>query len=709
MFADHAPCYHEAGFNVIPLAKASKRPIISEWQNWCSVRVNDLVFDQWLDAYPESNIGLPLGAANNIIALDFDHDEDGLHQQIEKIAGYSPVRKTGAKGFTAFYQHTGEHNKKWQVNKRNVVELLSTGAQTVIPPSIHPDTDKPYIWLTEDSFPDFNPKDLPKLPKDFTEKVDKLLGYDKALSRAGSTSIDIPPFETIRDALPYIPSETYATWVTVGMALHHSYGDDAFALWDMWSKKAHNYDPKVMQYKWKSFGKHQNPCSAGTILHYAIGYGWLPQVEEFEIHTEKHTTSTPKNTPPTKPIEKMLDAPGLIGEIADWINSCAYKKQPALSLGAAIAAAGTIYAHRIATETDLRSNFMCLGVSGSSTGKENARKCIKTLFERAGLLPRIMGDFVSDASILTALSNSNGIGLTMPDEFGREIAAITKGKTASHEARIMTTLMKIFTSADTMYIGKQYANHDGSMERKDINQPCLSIYATTTPGRFFDALTGSDVIDGFLPRWLVFQGDDNPEELIGGGSDTPPQALLDIIAEALSVSEMDTASLGAIKPKIRTLTDGARNAFAEWKKTWNERRASYLASESGYDAVWGRTHEHASKLALVASMGQEIRSSDMMWACELANALCEQAVQMAQDRIADNETHGELLKLLAVFKKQAKELQWIPHRDIVQRSRWLTQRKRNEIIASLVESGEIQHKDEKNGNGVPVRKYRLTA
>jgi hypothetical protein len=81
-------------------AKAIKPP---GWQRYCRERANRETLDMWLD-WPERNIGLALGPASGVIALDFDYDRDGRHAEILKIISDSPVKKRGAKGHTAHVQ-----------------------------------------------------------------------------------------------------------------------------------------------------------------------------------------------------------------------------------------------------------------------------------------------------------------------------------------------------------------------------------------------------------------------------------------------------------------------------------------------------------------------------------------------------------------------------------------------------------------------------
>ena len=128
---------------LIPLQKNSQIPI--KGCTWRDENISDLK-DQINE---DNNIGLVLGQQSGIVALDFDYDIDDLHNKILKIAGKSPIAKKGAKGFTMFYRWDGERKKQYSIDGEVILDVLGEGTYTVLPPSIHPKTMQPYIWLSE--------------------------------------------------------------------------------------------------------------------------------------------------------------------------------------------------------------------------------------------------------------------------------------------------------------------------------------------------------------------------------------------------------------------------------------------------------------------------------------------------------------------------------------------------------------------------------
>jgi len=733
IFADNAQRYFEAGYNILPLAKGGKQPVVNGWQEWGKRKQPQFQIDNWVNIYGDGNIGLPLGESNNVIALDFDIDVDGLHAKIIAMIKPSPVRKVGAKGFTAFYRYNGERNRRWKTEGETVVELLSTGTQTVMPYSIHPDTGKPYIWLTEDNLLDYDAMDLPQLPNDFIDKVDELFGIKRKIieySRTNKRKIieysrtneggDIE-LDTVKSALQYIAANEYSTWIEIGMALNHTYGDVAFNVWDSWSATAANYDPAKMDYKWRSFGAYTgSKISAATILHYAIGGGWLPprllNDDAVIVVGEKSKKPSKKSNVQKMQIanetnnsipDHLLNAPNLVGELVNWIESCAIRKQPALALGASIGAVGTVMAHRFRTPSDLRSNMMTLGICGSGMGKDHARKCISMLFNEVGMGEKLLGDFASDTAVISALHSRAGIGFAMTDEIGDALAAMGSKNAGSYEARILRITKELFSSANTVYLGKEYANHDGKMEAKRINQPCLSVYGTSTEKQFYDALSGDKILDGFLPRWLIFEGNGHSQKTGKMNSViNAPDSLIEAFRKIYDINPAgDNPSLvvGRIKPRVVDISNGAADKFNQLDDYAEEMRLKEYDKKSGFDALYARIPEHAYKLALVAHGEGGINASVAAWACELMMHLSARMVAIAKENIGNNDYERDLM---AVLRFIAANEGGINKKPIIQKFRRIALQDLNKILHHLAESGsvEVEEKSSK-GNNKPMHVF----
>ena len=183
MYLKTYPQYREKGFAVTPLF--GKRPLIDGWQETTAqepyVHTTYETKNGKHINLKTANIGLLCGEPSGVICIDIDTDDETLVQMILDSLPETPVMKKGKKGVNFFYRYNGEstNNYKNPLSKKDVLfELISTGRQTVLPPSIHPDTKKPYEWCNRDgssthtSLLDVEKDDLPFLPKNWLADLD---------------------------------------------------------------------------------------------------------------------------------------------------------------------------------------------------------------------------------------------------------------------------------------------------------------------------------------------------------------------------------------------------------------------------------------------------------------------------------------------------------------------------------------------------------
>lgn len=191
IFSAEAPKYWDAGLSAIPLKLMEKRPALNQWSEYCSALPSAETKEAWLRNYEYNNIGLALGAASGVVCIDIDHPDPKVEEAIMSVIPKSPWRRVGMKGCVMAYRFSGEPPKKLIDAKGNmVVEILSTGNQVVLPPSIHPKTQLPY----EANCNLYDIKDqLPPLPQNVEEKLRAALSTVVELNRTvkGGTRIKV--------------------------------------------------------------------------------------------------------------------------------------------------------------------------------------------------------------------------------------------------------------------------------------------------------------------------------------------------------------------------------------------------------------------------------------------------------------------------------------------------------------------------------------
>lgn len=146
IFGTEAPAYWAVGLPVIPLKTSDegKRPALRNWQQWAEALPSESTRRAWLRDHEKGNIGLALGPQSGLIALDIDRDElvPEIRETLQQ-AGVDdlPWERKGKKGVVWVF--------RWREGLKSLsvpgfIDFLGQGRQVVLPPSIHPDTKKPY-------------------------------------------------------------------------------------------------------------------------------------------------------------------------------------------------------------------------------------------------------------------------------------------------------------------------------------------------------------------------------------------------------------------------------------------------------------------------------------------------------------------------------------------------------------------------------------
>jgi hypothetical protein len=148
---------------------------------------------------PGAGIGLRTGlqpdGITHVVAIDWDSVEAAIEGMSELP---SPVSKEGARGCTTFYRSQQPiPSRDFRVNGSVAVQILSDGRQTVLPPSLHPETGREYIWADKYNLYNCAASELPLLPDDYIARVEKILrplGYEpeKANGHDHTTDDDSP-------------------------------------------------------------------------------------------------------------------------------------------------------------------------------------------------------------------------------------------------------------------------------------------------------------------------------------------------------------------------------------------------------------------------------------------------------------------------------------------------------------------------------------
>jgi predicted P-loop ATPase len=290
----------EAGFAIHWLHPKSKRPIGEDWSTKPVATLEQLRRRH----SPGVNVGVRLGEVSQLVdgsylhAIDLDIRDPAyadearakLDELFPAIADSVPSVISGSGGPSRHYYFACEKafpSKKLarsetfkmvydeklgrEVKKRDwEIELFGTGKQVAMPPSIHPDTGKPYLWERAVDLDELMLGLFPRIP---AARLEELGMLDNA---ASADSLDLkPPLGLTEDEaqaiLDDLPIEEYCEdrdgWLTVGMALHHEFGGDeiGYDIWKEFSEQSAKFDEKDQRVVWNSFRQKPNSVRMATL------------------------------------------------------------------------------------------------------------------------------------------------------------------------------------------------------------------------------------------------------------------------------------------------------------------------------------------------------------------------------------------------------------------------------------------------------------
>jgi tetratricopeptide (TPR) repeat protein len=165
IFRCEAPRYRMRGLPVVPAL--GKVVIPADWDVWSDRLPDEATYQRWNDI-PGANIGLVLGRQSGVSVIDIDTEDADLTQVICALLPPSPWQRFGRRGVALAYRWTGVPTQNfwdWK-SMAPLFDLLSGPSHVLLPPSVHPQTGRPY--RAERDLLDVL-DDLPALPDDFVE------------------------------------------------------------------------------------------------------------------------------------------------------------------------------------------------------------------------------------------------------------------------------------------------------------------------------------------------------------------------------------------------------------------------------------------------------------------------------------------------------------------------------------------------------------
>lgn len=609
-----AKYWRELDVYTVPLRSRSKRP---KHTNWTKLRLDGEQLDR---AFQKGdNIGAILGEPSNDLT-DLDLDLWEACRVAPHIMGKEHETFTYGhreKPESHFlYRCRGAVTQKWQTKELGtIVEIRSTGAQSVLPPSLHPDGDR--YNIDEDlPFTDIVKRDLERLVDEIAIAAVFLESYPEIGSRhdyvhacTGALCHSGWHADKVKRVLGAVLSEVQLEdedlkdrkGTVVNTIEKHEMGDrvQGFRSLETW------LDTQTIQQlrRWTTRGKEQS-----------------------DLLTPSPTVLLKRSAPERKFNQEWLKVDGLVGQITDWAGKSAYVQQPALNLATGLMCTAIASCNNYVVDgwdTPLQPYLMITAPTGE--GKGAVLKAISRFAHEVDLDDYVHGEFQSYYAMLDRLTEAPNMACLLWDEAARHLLSAKNPMTQSFQ--MISHVISLFGRANEWV--------PGAPGRKqtipDLEYPFLTVLATAQPDQLAQALGSTSEETGFSNRFLMFDS----------GEEFP------------SRNRRRTKTFpSAIKKHARLLRDHApvedfTQVTWDTPKTYNifddfEETARYRTHQKEY--AWARANQNALIISGLVAVGidseKPVITEDIAnWAIEVVTWSTNSWIEKI--RLAGGETPAE--------------------------------------------------------------------
>ena len=707
---DAALRYADLGWPVFP-CKPDKKPFTAHGFRDASVEHAQIV--EWWRQWPEAQVGVACGAAGIcVVDLDMGNGKDGIaafarleDEHGPHWCGLIATTPRGGRHLVYLMPEDPVPNGQDIVETQSGIDVRGDGGYIVVPSPSSPGRE----WVVGHPFEDdknTGVSDITQMPE-WVERMARGGRRVHHASPAGQSGTEMVLLDAqvaaIKRALQFIDSDPRDTWIRVGMALKSTGArEQAYELWCGWSKTSPKFDPKTQVYQWNSlreFFLDGHEVTIATLFHIAKQGGYQPVLED-ELAAE--APAEPPDVPVVEPPRKrpfpreLMNVPGLVGDVAAWMVESSTRQQPAMCLASAIAMMGAVLGRRVATPTDLRTNVYCLGIGETACGKDPGVRLPQLLLSRAGLQSLVgPGEWKSDSGLRAALLDAPA-HLACVDEFTKVLAALSG-------ARIPAHLLELWAASNSVHLSPAYANRQLN-KPVTIEQPNLCVYGTGVPEELFSSLDRGALQDGFLNRILVFFADDQLPQRRKVGRADPPAELVERLAGLAKVLAEQAGNL-AHRPEAKVdarMVAMSTTAEDELERIESENEARIVAMRARGEPLsdlWVRTGAHVAKLALIRAVsddpGRAIELADVCWARDVVVWCLERTMAEAESRVADSQQEALTKRVLRVIVEAG--VGGLTGSQLTKRTQWLRRADRKDIVATLIETGDVVTATEPTG------------
>lgn len=669
----------ENGYIPLPCAYKSKRPIVKDWSQLRPTADDCMGWDKQTNL----NIGVLCGSASGIVALDIDTDDKEILNSLPQ----SSVVRRGKKGEVRFFRVDSSTVVKTE--HLPLVDVIGDGGQVILPPSIHPE-GMSYVWLTEDTLYNTTAKDLPL--------------FDHNLVRTIINS-KVPESLVVggrNNQLKKIASAMFGRGCAAEEIAQELYKYDVL----YHSKRLFNDASDGF----KSTNEKQTLLNALKFT-FSIGRSLIDNGMVNIITNDGQVIidiNDDKIKPDPEKISKYPEPRGIMKKFIDYCELKSSGNQDCIALGGAISLMSILASNKFATKVT-RDRTTCpntyiLNIAPSGWGKETPQNTLNDLLSESNLLGS--GSYKSGTSIMMNLPEQQE-RLDIIDECS-SLLKVMSGK-ESYQSEVVDILSSLYSKAQSKFTGVTSVVNGKNFGA--CYNPHVSILGSTTPNGFQVSVNREMASKGLLPRFFLFR-----QHSLGAYKPAPENSdhiklyeeLTDFVKSFLELGkiipdgftkpvvdfgkknakgEVDNVSEGSpYVPRIVQFTNDALDYWVSIEKEYHEEKS--MNADSFESAFYGRFAEQTAKLALLDSLSlgrDRIEVDSVAWGIELIKAQWENSKSLYEIANSENRTESTYLKVLQIIKRAG----FISKKDLIKQTRTLLAKERNQVIESLVDSGDI--------------------
>lgn len=679
------------GVQPVPLARGSKRPKGESQggnaKGWTKLRVTNSTVPQFFK--PGDNVGALWGEPSNwLVDIDLDCAE-------ARIAAVKLLPETFVYGRKSspcshyVYRCSGITTVKYQTKDiGTIVEIRSTGAQTALPLSIHPEGER-YRVDNDTDFTQISRIELAKRVKLVAAAAiagyyypEKSARHDYIVALTGSLLwngwVDAQVLEFM-NAVLYVAADKETQRsdreYEIKNVIGHFKAGDKIPGWPTLSQHMPGQELQALK---KLLGLEKGADNSETPPED------IAIVEEVKIKPE------------------LLQVPGLVGEIAAWAASKSFVQQPLFDIAVGLISVAMASKNKYLVdhwETPLQPYILTLAPTAS--GKDSAMTSIFEVMKRLSMDACVFQGFQSYHAMLDRLSEPPNCAVWLWDEAARKLRSACRSQ-GSQDFQILTYLLSLYGKASTSIAGMP--GRKASI--KAVEHPFLSVVAAAQPAQLVEAITESDVSLGLVNRFILLDaGEKLPRSNLERINIFPSR-----IEDALKDYDKVKRPNGTDFVRISFETNEAYRIFQDFNEYCRENSV-----KGGGWEMWGRSNQNALICAGLVAVGinpkrPKINERIANWAVQFIT-WCSERWSMRVEQSSSRsvvEAHSKFVQRMITTVKHLRhraagrpaEIQLIdrglmPRSLLIRLSRHIRGKDLDDVIsqlivADIIAAGEVQ-------------------